>query len=63
MSAEEDSAVDRVVGWVLIILLGPINFTGELVGPLGGVFWRQWVGGILGTWLWIAVGWGVIQHI
>jgi len=43
----------RAAGWAFLIALGPIHFTGEMVGPAGGTSYKQWIAAIAGTWLWI----------
>lgn len=60
---EEPSTPHPAVAWFVMILIGPLHFLGEMVGPLGGTSRRQWLSAILGTWLWVAAIWWVIQHV
>ncbi len=48
---------------MVMFLIGPFHFLGEMVGPMGGTDWRQWVCAIGGTYFWLAVIWWVIQHV
>lgn len=51
----------ELAGWVFVVLLGPINFAGEIVGPGGHVAWRMLFAGFLGTVLWIGAGLAVMS--
>jgi hypothetical protein len=42
----------RIGGWLFMVALGPIHFTGEMVGPAGGTSLKQWAAALLGTVLW-----------
>lgn len=55
--------LERAAGWAFLILLGPLMFAGEIVGPTGHVAWRQLAAGFIGTALWMIVGLVVIGHV
>jgi len=63
MNDNESDAIERAAGWAFIILLGPLMFRGEIVGPTGHIAWRQLAAGFIGTMLWILVGMAVIGHV
>lgn len=50
--AKSEKRTYRLAGWVFMILLGPIHFAGEMVGPTGATSWRQWACAITGSLLW-----------
>jgi hypothetical protein len=58
-----DTIPKRILAHVVMVLLGPLMFGGELVGPLGGVAWRQIAYGLLGTAFWAFVIFGVVQFV
>lgn len=42
------------------LLLGPLHFRAELVGPGGNVHWHSILSGVLGTCLWVLGGMWVL---
>lgn len=60
---QQPGRMHRIAGWAFMILLGPLHFSGEMVGPTGGTSWRLWAAAILGTILWAGVGLMVITHV
>lgn len=53
----------RIAAWAFFILLGPLHFGGEMVGPTGHTDWRQWFCAISGSLIWAAVIMTVINSV
>lgn len=51
----------RIAGELFMLLLGPIHFSGEMVGPTGETSLKIWLYAIVGTWIWLAVAWMVVK--
>ena len=57
------AVIERLAGWAFLVLLGPLMFRGEIVGPTGHVAWRQLAAGLIGTMLYTFVGMAVIGYV
>lgn len=49
--ADEHPIAFAIVGWSTMIVFGPMLFR-DIVGPMGGTDWRQWVCAFAGCVLW-----------
>jgi len=60
---ESESIMSQVALWGFMVLLGPVHFRGEMVGPTGATDWRQWAAALLGSVLWAGLILEVIARV